>query len=237
MRAALNRVYEYIYHTVEPGDGMIEVYASDLLGIFEQEGRSPEERDSLLHTDFEQLMWLRNELEESGEDTKHIEWLENLIIEHLENISDLGIVLEDEWIKNLPEWLKTKLGESRIGWYYFGQIELGDIQTPNGTNHEKEAFGRVILAGLLQRDGNRYKWAGRPYELGYFVDTVYPASSPKGLNEWFGYNNVAKVKNDCKNDRKLLKELRDNQSQQDSEKKRKKIIKKYHRIRNILKTN
>lgn len=192
MRTALNEIYDYYYHAViidtEP-----EIFANKLLKSFEDNNRDSDERDSILHSDIDHLLTLLVESEnEDNEDNEHIDWLETLICQHLENVADLGIVLNDEYIKNLPASIKQRIKGSRIEYYYDKKTALFDTSKQAIIEKAKEK-------NIISEEEGKYIWYGTRADLAYFVNKLfaskYSASDLRKIENNFLIDKEGKRKN------------------------------------------
>ena len=119
MRAALKSLLNLDLDSITEGRAYFDnlsKYAAELLGIYEQAGRSQQERESLLKGDISFLVsfWGEeqgkvNEWEEDNKERDEpsyfnyyrAEWIEDLICQHLCNTGGIGCTLPDRTIKQI----------------------------------------------------------------------------------------------------------------------------------------
>ena len=129
--------------------------------------------------------------------------IKTLIQMHLDNTAGVGVCLEDEVIRELFTSLPGDFLQQRLR-HLLNPMDVGDagnssyeeLPTPKGTDQEQIVFRKAIESGLMERDGEKYKWTGRPCHLGCLVYKLYPTSSPPYLDQWFGKKRVSKYKSE-----------------------------------------
>ena len=221
MRAALRKILNLDLDSITRGRAYFDnlsTYAAELLEIYEQANRTQQERESILKEDICSLVSFwgieQAKVKEWEEDSRsreynyfRAEWIEDLICQHLCNTGAIGCTLSDETLIELLAGNDYRpaldLSNTSVSDYY-PSLNCNtqppdipaDLPTPNGTDREKMAFRKAIEKGWLIISGEQYKWIGKPFLLGCFVDELYRnLQLPTGLDSWFNKKQVARYSN------------------------------------------
>lgn len=239
MRSAVNAICQAVWDPNGFDQDNIVTYLADLFKIFDQELRTPAERQEILKTDIQDLLNLYAGTieDEEGYTNETREWLQDLICAHLIQTARIGTKLSDTDLLVLlkpaefssrPDFSDTSLAE-----YYPCLNNTPDtiakdqdkLPTPGGTDKEKKYFQAVIRENMLAPKEQYYIWESEKRYLGYFVAKLYPGRSPENLDLWFSTKHVAKYKADAVEDLK----------HRDDKAEKERINKKYKAIRIVLK--